>query len=862
MKCKKGGFYLATLLVIVSVIFLMPAFSPIADDGSSGTTSVSVNSRSGGVTTIHPSTNRPIQIDGVNCTTIISYYNSAKSRFSLAQIENNLQAVKSIKKYLSDNLWKYNRCIGFPVPIEPVANADFSETAVRQVACTMDVKICPDGSAVGRVGPNCEFAQCPTEGTTTSKQPQLINNCETIMREITSAYGDYQNAYRLKNTEKMASIKGAIAKLEQSLEACLGGETRPSPSRTAPAQVKPIESAGVCNDLKSALTETHSQYWKYVLEGNFSMADRMNSSLLSEEKNYFLACMGIYLYEETIAGKVFQCRDFLKTNAVLKKDYLEAFKANDTERAGAIADRISEGVESYLSCVKEKLGGLSEKRETSCEELSRINEEYSKARSLLSSKDEDLKALGLDRNEAVKRFESVEYKLKVAKRYCSLTEDPKGVPNKPIPMIMRGNVTKIATATEAPCGEAKGLGERVIYLKGLLLLSDDELSQKGLAREDVREKFEDADKAYNKAMYNCVEKRNTTLSPVSVNGPCWEAKELEQRILYIKKILGLTESEFSEKFAGKNRTSFDGELSGLSGKYSELVSKCREAQGEKIANNPCGKSPAELLEKYSISVQKMNDARKSGEESLFKELEKSLVDLKKEISSYNNCVAGRELASETHSSAARSISDYYLAQLVKFPGKETGDGLADEIARMTALREEISRRIRALVEKRTAIDARELSGVAKIEVSDSGVSVNGENVSDSTEGGEVIATIGISEASIVSANGTVSIDDGSDFETTANSPVTVENGRLKINGRNVSASPGEFSAALRFAPEKVELGEGENGEPQYVAKATEKRRLFFIIPVTSEVVQRMNAENGTFYKEERPFWVFLSSKVQ
>ncbi len=31
------------------------------------------------------------------------------------------------------------------------------------VACTMDAKICPDGSAVGRVGSNCEFAPCPGE---------------------------------------------------------------------------------------------------------------------------------------------------------------------------------------------------------------------------------------------------------------------------------------------------------------------------------------------------------------------------------------------------------------------------------------------------------------------------------------------------------------------------------------------------------------------------------------------------------------------------------------------------------------------------------------------------------------------------
>jgi len=29
-------------------------------------------------------------------------------------------------------------------------------------ACTEEAKLCPDGSAVGRTGPNCEFAPCPT----------------------------------------------------------------------------------------------------------------------------------------------------------------------------------------------------------------------------------------------------------------------------------------------------------------------------------------------------------------------------------------------------------------------------------------------------------------------------------------------------------------------------------------------------------------------------------------------------------------------------------------------------------------------------------------------------------------------------
>ncbi len=37
----------------------------------------------------------------------------------------------------------------------------------EQVACTEEAKLCADGSAVGRTGPNCEFAPCPSEETRT-----------------------------------------------------------------------------------------------------------------------------------------------------------------------------------------------------------------------------------------------------------------------------------------------------------------------------------------------------------------------------------------------------------------------------------------------------------------------------------------------------------------------------------------------------------------------------------------------------------------------------------------------------------------------------------------------------------------------
>jgi len=35
--------------------------------------------------------------------------------------------------------------------------------ASQPVACTMEARLCPDGTAVGRVPPNCDFAPCPGE---------------------------------------------------------------------------------------------------------------------------------------------------------------------------------------------------------------------------------------------------------------------------------------------------------------------------------------------------------------------------------------------------------------------------------------------------------------------------------------------------------------------------------------------------------------------------------------------------------------------------------------------------------------------------------------------------------------------------
>jgi len=41
----------------------------------------------------------------------------------------------------------------------------------KQVACTTEAKICPDGSSVGRTGPKCEFTACPKTKPTPTPNP-------------------------------------------------------------------------------------------------------------------------------------------------------------------------------------------------------------------------------------------------------------------------------------------------------------------------------------------------------------------------------------------------------------------------------------------------------------------------------------------------------------------------------------------------------------------------------------------------------------------------------------------------------------------------------------------------------------------
>lgn len=55
--------------------------------------------------------------------------------------------------------------------------------APEPVACTMEAKLCPDGSSVGRTGPNCEFAECPELPTVDDVQAHIDSKKDLIVVE-------------------------------------------------------------------------------------------------------------------------------------------------------------------------------------------------------------------------------------------------------------------------------------------------------------------------------------------------------------------------------------------------------------------------------------------------------------------------------------------------------------------------------------------------------------------------------------------------------------------------------------------------------------------------------------------------------
>ena len=59
------------------------------------------------------------------------------------------------------------------------------------VACTLEARICPDGSAVGRVGPNCEFEACSTDPVSFTAPAGFVDTLPLLSSMVEGRLGFY-----------------------------------------------------------------------------------------------------------------------------------------------------------------------------------------------------------------------------------------------------------------------------------------------------------------------------------------------------------------------------------------------------------------------------------------------------------------------------------------------------------------------------------------------------------------------------------------------------------------------------------------------------------------------------------------------
>lgn len=79
-----------------------------------------------------------------------------------------------------NNLFKVIITVAIVLVVSIEAYFFVAETQ-KPIACTQEAKLCPDGSAVGRTGPNCEFVTCPNGG---NSKDDLIKVSLPVINQI------------------------------------------------------------------------------------------------------------------------------------------------------------------------------------------------------------------------------------------------------------------------------------------------------------------------------------------------------------------------------------------------------------------------------------------------------------------------------------------------------------------------------------------------------------------------------------------------------------------------------------------------------------------------------------------------------
>ncbi len=80
--------------------------------------------------------------------------------------KNAFNTVTPLSKFIALAMFVSLPFLGFYLGMQYQKSLDSNkfipETPIQRKACSMEAKLCPDGSYTSRTGPNCKFAPCPT----------------------------------------------------------------------------------------------------------------------------------------------------------------------------------------------------------------------------------------------------------------------------------------------------------------------------------------------------------------------------------------------------------------------------------------------------------------------------------------------------------------------------------------------------------------------------------------------------------------------------------------------------------------------------------------------------------------------------
>ncbi|MEK7649650.1 MAG: thioredoxin family protein [Patescibacteria group bacterium] len=85
----------------------------------------------------------------------------------------------------------------------------FAGSALEQAQCPADAKLCSDGSAVGRTGPNCEFAACPGDDAM-KKDDAMMKDDEAMMKEDGAMMDTKDDAMMQEGDSIMLQLSGTV----------------------------------------------------------------------------------------------------------------------------------------------------------------------------------------------------------------------------------------------------------------------------------------------------------------------------------------------------------------------------------------------------------------------------------------------------------------------------------------------------------------------------------------------------------------------------------------------------------------------------------------------------------------------------